>query len=247
MGDGQSREPVRCPQVTPSRLVPVPRLEISRSGAVTTLTPSILALGLALATLLRASPGAARQSTAATIGQAQMPAEQQVEQRPKGVLAVITQSHSTNSLGYRLVIHHDGSALAEIGKADVEGGAGRSRSQRFPPGTVDTVALQRFLDEIGDVSKIPTGFCPKSVSFGTRTEITYARKTSGDLQCVRPQPSEVHQAPLQASEELGKFVRTTLSRLKINDRRFGPRSERSRLRVVCSPESRIACFREPFS
>ncbi len=62
---------------------------------------------------------------------------------------------------------------------------------------------------------------PQSVSFGTRTQITYAGKTSGDLQCIRQQASNIDQAPLQASEALGRFVQTTLGRLKINDRGIG--------------------------
>jgi hypothetical protein len=79
--------------------------------------------------------------------------------------------------------------------------------------------LRRLLTGIGDVSRIPTGVCPKSVSFGTRTQIEYAGKTSGDLQCIRQQASGGDQALLQASEDLGRFVRTTLSQLKIDDRR----------------------------
>ena len=80
--------------------------------------------------------------------------------------------------------------------------------------------MLRLLTEIGDVSKIPTGGCAKSVSFGTRTQITYAGKTSGDLQCIRQQASDGDQAPLRAYEDLGRFVQTTLGQLKINDRRI---------------------------
>lgn len=189
-------------------------------GEITKVQRRTLATCLALAGLLQVTPGTAHLAPAGA-GRSGIPAGQQMTKNAEGVLAVITQSRSTNTLGYRLSIHNDGSAVAEIGAAGSGATASPSRSQQFPPGTVDAATLRRLLDAIGDVSTIPTGFCPKSVSFGTRTEITSAGKTSGDLQCVRPQPSEVNRAPLESSEALAKFVRTTLATLKINDRRFG--------------------------
>ena len=119
------------------------------------------------------------------------------------------------------MILEDGSAIAQIGGAISALRTEPSRSQQFPSGAIDTKTLRRPLIEIGDVSKIPTGGCAKSVSFGTRTQITYASKTSGDLQCIRQQASDGDQAPLQASEDLGRFVQKTLGQLKINDRRIG--------------------------
>jgi len=148
-------------------------------------------------------------------------AEQGTQQGAERTLATITQSRSTNTRGYKVVIHNDGSATVEIGPASFAPRPEPSQTQQVPPGTVDTKTLRHLLTEIGDVSKIPTGNCAKSVSFGTRTQITYASKTSGDLQCVRPQASGGDQALLQASEELDKFVQRTLGQLKINDRRIG--------------------------
>ena len=147
-------------------------------------------------------------------GQATAAAEPEMKQGVEGNLATIIQSRSTNTRAYQVVIHNDGSATAEI-----SGASGPPRSQQFPPGTIDTKTLRRLLAEIGDVSGIPTGGCAKSISFGTRTQITYAGKTSGDLQCIRQQASSGDQAPLQASEDLSRFVQTTLSQLKINNRR----------------------------
>ncbi len=141
------------------------------------------------------------------------------QQGVEGILATIIQSRSTNTRAYKVVIHNDGSATAEISGASSYLRIEPPRSQQFPPGTIDTKTLRRLLTEIGDVSRIPTGSCPKSVSFGTRTQIEYAGKTSGDLQCIRQQASDSDQALLQASENLGRFVRTTLGQLKINDRR----------------------------
>ena len=176
-------------------------------------------LVLVFAGLPPRNPAAAQQAITSENHQATATAEQ--ETGVKGILATITQSRSTNTLGYRIVIHNDGSATAEIGGASSALRTEPSRSQQFPPGAIDTKTLRRLLTEIGDVSKIPTGGCAKSVSFGTRTQITYASKTSGDLQCIRQQASDGDQAPLQASEDLGRFVQTTLGQLKINDRRIG--------------------------
>lgn len=180
---------------------------------------SVLPLVLMSAGLLSSNPVAAQQ--AITPGNHQATAEQEMKQGVEGILAIITQSRSTNTRGYNVVIHDDGSATAEIGGANFGLHTEPSRSQRFPPGTIDTKTLRRLLTEIGDVSRVPTGGCAKSVSFGTRTQITYASKTSGDLQCIRRQASDVDQAPLQAAEDLGRFVQTTLGQLKIKDRRVG--------------------------
>jgi hypothetical protein len=176
-------------------------------------------LVLVFAGLLPKNPSAAQQAITPENHQATATAEQ--ETGLKGILATITQSRSTNTLGYRIVISNDGSATAEIRGASSALRTEPSRSQQFPPGAIDTKTLRRLLTEIGDVSKIPTGGCAKSVSFGTRTQITYASKTSGDLQCIRHQASNGDQASQQASEDLGRFVQTTLGQLKINDRRIG--------------------------
>jgi hypothetical protein len=154
--------------------------------------------------------------------QASASAEQETKQGVEGNLATIIQSGSTNTRGYKVVIHHDGSATAEIsgGSFTFPRGTADTKTLQFPPGTIDTKTLQRLLTEIGDVSRIQTGGCPKSASFGTRTHIAYASKTSGDLQCIRKQAWGSDQALLQASEALSRFVKTTLSQLKINNRRL---------------------------
>jgi hypothetical protein len=152
-------------------------------------------------------------------GQATATAGQEAKQGVDGILATILQSRSTNSRAYQVVIHDDGSATVEISGGPLTTRIEPPRSQQFPAGTIDTKTLRRLLAEIGDVGRIPTGGCAKSVSFGTRTQIEYASKTSGDLQCIRQQASGGDQALLKASEDLGSFVQTTLGQLKINNRR----------------------------
>jgi hypothetical protein len=132
-----------------------------------------------------------------------------------GDLATIIQSGSTNSRGYSVVIHNDGSATSVfLGTTNA-----MVEKREFPAGTVDTKTLGQLLAQIGDVSKIPAGHCPKSASFGTTTKIEFAGKQSGDLQCIAQPAPDGNQALLQASKELSHFVQTTLSQLKIGSRR----------------------------
>jgi hypothetical protein len=140
---------------------------------------------------------------------------QQTKPVVAGDLATIIQSGSTNTRGYSVVIHNDGSATSVfIGTTNAI-----VDKREFPAGTVDTKTLQQLLAQIGDVSKIPTGHCPKSASFGTTTKIEYEGKTSGDLQCIAQAAPDGNQALLQASKELSQFVQATLSQLKIGSRR----------------------------
>jgi hypothetical protein len=105
-------------------------------------------------------------------------------------------------------IHNDGSAIAQIGGDRLA----------FPSGTIDTTTLRRLLNAIGNVSRIPTETRMKSASFGTRTQIEYAAKTSGDLQSVPQRTSDTDSEQMQASRELRKFVQAVLSQLKIGTR-----------------------------
>jgi hypothetical protein len=177
-------------------------------------------MALALAGVVQSSL-AAPQEPASSPGQAAAGAGQQTKPGDEGDLAIIFQSRSTNTRAYKVEIHNDGSATAEIGGTAFGLRTEPPRSQQFPPGTIDTKTLRHLLTEVGDVSRIPTGNCAKSVSFGTRTQISYAGRSSGDLQCIRPQTSGSDPALLQASEDLSRFVQATLSRLKINSMRVG--------------------------
>jgi hypothetical protein len=134
----------------------------------------VLSLVFELAGLLPNNPAAAQQANTPENRQATATAEQEMKQNIEGILSTIIQSRSTNIRGYKLVIHNDGSATAEIDGASLAVPTEPSRSQQFPSGAIDTKTLRRLLTEIGDVSKIPTGGCAKSVSFGTRTQTTYA-------------------------------------------------------------------------
>jgi hypothetical protein len=198
---------------------------VSRRGAVARGAPIrrwLFGLGLQLATLsllasaeLSGSPVASQGATAS-----QATASDQGTKPGGGDLATIIQSGSTNTIGYKLVIHRDGSA------AGMDNSSGSPRAQvvrrEYPAGTIATDKLQRLLAAIGDVSKIPIGACMKSASFGTTTEISYAGKVSGNLQCVPHQASGGDEALLQSSEDLAALVRAIQHQLKLDIRRVGP-------------------------
>jgi hypothetical protein len=145
---------------------------------------------------------------------------QEAKQGGESVLATILQSGSTNSRAYKVLIHNDGSAAVEFN--DPRSDSSAETPQLFSTGTIDVVTLRSLLTEIGDVSKIQTGGCAKSASFGTRTQITYAGRTSGDLQCILHESLGGDQVLLHSSEDLGRFVQGVLGQLKIDSRRIAP-------------------------
>jgi hypothetical protein len=177
-------------------------------GFVRTIQFAVVFAGLLQGSLVFAQQWIAPARPATALGQeAQISAE--------GILATILQSGSTNTRAFQLFIRNDGSATVQFGDAKSD----PPQAQRLPSGTVDATTLRRLLTEIGDVSRIPTGDCAKSASFGTRTQISYAGKTSGDLQCILHEALGGDQMLLDSSEDLGRFVQSTLSQLKIDNRR----------------------------
>jgi hypothetical protein len=149
--------------------------------------------------------------------QATPDAPQETADGGEALLATIIQSGSTDSLGYDVAICHDGSATAKFGGESVALHIEPPPPQVFPPGTIDATTLSRLLIAIGDVSIIPTVSRMKSSSFGTHTQIEYANKTSGDLQSVPQQTSDVDSVLIPASQELSRVVQATLSQLEIDD------------------------------
>jgi hypothetical protein len=123
----------------------------------------------------------------------------ETNQSVDGGLATV--SSSTNAYNYAVVIQSDGSA-----KATIKGILDAMVSIReFPAGTINTKRLLSLLTEIGDVSRIPTG----------TTEISYAGKTSGNLESIPQQASGGDESLLRASKALARFVRKTLDQLKL--------------------------------
>lgn len=100
------------------------------------------------------------------------------------VLAVITNSGSTNMPGSTLTINNDGSGSITYQKRAQEQRFQRYLNRTFVPGTFESSQLANMLTQIQDVSTIPNRNCLKSASFGSITTITYQGKTSGDLSCL---------------------------------------------------------------
>ena len=125
------------------------------------------------------------------------------------VLAVITNSGSTNLPGLTLTIHTDGSGSLHYDKGKNQPKNGGDRT--FPGGTFDTARLAALLKQIHDVSIVPNHSCLKSISFGTTTTITYNGKTSGDLSCLTKQDGETfEQLRNIVQEAYNKLVHTHL-------------------------------------
>jgi len=174
-----------------------------------------ISIALAFAGLLQCGAAGGQQPDAPAA-----PAGEGARQSGEGILATIFQSGSTNTRAYKVAIHDDGSATAEFN--DPRPDARNDLPQQFPAGTVDVVTLRRLLTNIGDVSRIRTGDCAKSASFGTRTQISAAGKTSGDLQCILHESLGGDQVLLHSSEDLGRFVQDILGQLKIDSHRIIP-------------------------
>jgi hypothetical protein len=119
-----------------------------------------------------------------------------ISQHPQdtnGVLAVITNSGSTNVPGSTITINKDGSGTLTFLK-----GAGEERFRRyvnktFPLGTFDSSQLEKILSQIKDVETIPKHDCFRSISFGSITTVTYQGKTSGDISCLSDEDAKIFQ------------------------------------------------------
>jgi hypothetical protein len=98
-------------------------------------------------------------------------------------VARIVISASTNTPEADIVVYDDASAeivLAPSRTANPPAAPPRS----YPTCSPEVIAFLTDLAKVGDVSAIATTWCPKSVSFGTRTTISSGGKTSGDVQCL---------------------------------------------------------------
>jgi hypothetical protein len=107
-----------------------------------------------------------------------MPPSSEPPIRPTGgavtaTAGVITNSGSTNTYGYTILVGSDGSA-------SYTSGAGRGN------GVIAADLSQRFFSDLSaakPLSALPAAHCAKSASFGTTTTVTQGGDTSPDLQC----------------------------------------------------------------
>jgi hypothetical protein len=110
-----------------------------------------------------------------------------------GILAVITNSGSTNQPGSSITINKDGSGTLMFQKRVGERRFKQYVNKAFPPNTFESNQLEMILTQIKDVETIPKRNCIKSKSFGSITTITYQRKTSADISCISDEDAKIFQ------------------------------------------------------
>lgn len=99
-------------------------------------------------------------------------------------VATVTETSSTNSDGYTFTLYDDGSAEGSVASLSRTRAISREACH-LERGTALVLTCLDWLSQADGISKIPvTSLCPKSISFGTRTFITYEGASTGDLQCV---------------------------------------------------------------
>src|SRR5437879_5663764 len=99
-----------------------------------------------------------------------------------GSQAIIINSGSTNSLGYRIYVAHNGTATYIVGNGTRYGVGNGTRY-----GRLSQELTLRFFHDIAlaqPLSSLPSiRACAKSVSFGTDTYVRFEGQTSPDLSC----------------------------------------------------------------
>jgi hypothetical protein len=99
--------------------------------------------------------------------------------------AVIVNSGSTNTMGYKITISRDGNGTATLqGRTGTP--SGKPKSFQLVSGTVT-----RFFDDLSAARKenAPPIPCMKSASFSSTTRITWQGWTSPDLECPQKTPT----------------------------------------------------------
>ena len=99
--------------------------------------------------------------------------------------AVIVDSGSTNTQGYKIEVWSDGTAsLAMPGPS----GSAQSAPKSF---TIPAETTTRFFSDLAAARKVRTAteVCMKSASFGTTTHVTWQGWTSPDLDCPPNDPA----------------------------------------------------------
>jgi hypothetical protein len=94
--------------------------------------------------------------------------------------ALIVNSGSTNTAGYRLRVYADGTTALQQADAALRK-------------HVSAALVKRFFADLraaGALDKLPRAACMKSASFGSSTQVAYRGKMSPDLTCPSASPAE---------------------------------------------------------
>ena len=121
--------------------------------------------------------------------------------------AVIVNSGSTNTPGYKIVVERDGTAVY----TPTPRGSSQSGSQqqvelmkrKLPPAVVQH--LYSDLDAARPFSDLPRPRCVKSVSFGTRLTIEFKGDETPDLNCPTGQNAKLEALTQDAKQIVAAF------------------------------------------
>ena len=94
-------------------------------------------------------------------------------------VAVIENSGSTNTTGYRVTVSPDGHCQSEVTGLITTGPAAKAKLSVLP--SVQAKKLFQDLAAAMPLTSLPAGHGMRSASFGTRTTITYKAQRSPDL------------------------------------------------------------------
>lgn len=99
--------------------------------------------------------------------------------------AVIVNSGSTNTMGYKITISRDGN-----GTVTLQGRTG-TPSSKAKPFQLPAANATRFFDDLSTARKenAPPIPCMKSASFSSTTHVTWQGWTSSDLECPQKTPT----------------------------------------------------------
>ena len=121
--------------------------------------------------------------------------------------AVIVNSGSTNTAGFRIVVDRSGNAQytqsARRSQPEMDKTAGKPRSRKLSEKLVRR--LYSDLDKAGPLSALPTERCFKSVSFGTRMTIEFGAEETPDLSCPNQADSRAQNLQRDANEIVKLF------------------------------------------
>ncbi|BCL82074.1 hypothetical protein ccbrp13_45390 [Ktedonobacteria bacterium brp13] len=103
-----------------------------------------------------------------------------------GSQAIIINSGSTNTLGYRIYVAHDGTATYVVGNGTRYGSTRYGRlSQELTLRFFHDIALAQPLSSLPAIQT-----CVKSISFGTDTYVRFGGQTSPDLSCAENEQAQ---------------------------------------------------------
>jgi hypothetical protein len=129
----------------------------------------MLALAFALLLSLASPPPAAT----ATVAASPAPPQAAALPSPGPDDVLIENSGSTNTAGYRIILHSD--ATADIREND------ETVHAKVDPALVASFVAKLRAD--GPLASLGGGHCMRSVSFGSSTRVAYHGESTGDLSC----------------------------------------------------------------